>query len=453
MERSALNTEKLNAFRKQLERTFGHEIAGRVAEALREPPTVSLRINPRKSTGQFAGLPRVPWAKEAYLLAGRPVFALDPLFHAGCYYVQDSSSMILEAVLQRLEFERENIAMLDACAAPGGKSLIMLDTLGHRGFLVSNEVDPKRNSILGENLLKWGNAGYAVCRAESSVFANYPEVFDLILTDAPCSGEGMFRKDTFALEQWTEGLVEQCVHTQKHILGNVRHALKPGGYLVYATCTLNARENQMQIETLLGDGFELALPSLDEFAPYLVPAEHKGKTLGHYLLPGISTGEGLFISVVRKTGHDQNPAHRKNNRQGVLLPFDRNLIRPFTDTVTYDYSWSRGNEVSGVNDPHGLYRSLGGLPFKSMGLPAYENKGKTCIPLHGLAMDPRLKGGQYDLDLGQALNFLRKQSTPSPQNAHHGWLAASYKGHPLGWVKAVPGRVNNYYPAHFRLRI
>jgi len=448
-----LNTEKLHSYATRLEGFFGPEIAQRVMAALNAAPTVSLRVNREKPTDQFDHLPRVPWAENAYILPERPVFALDPLFHAGCYYVQDSSSMILEAVLKELVFEEDNIAMLDACAAPGGKSLIALDTLGHRGFLVANETDPKRNSILAENLLKWGKANHAICRADSNLFGDRGELFDLIIVDAPCSGEGMFRKDAFAVEQWSETLVTQCALTQERILDNLRPSLKGGGYLVYATCTLNPEENQVQIHKLLESGFEMALPALDAFRDFLVPGDYKGKTLGYYLLPGISTGEGLFISAVRKTGSSSLPVQRKPNRSLQLARFQQSDIHPLTTGVTYDLSWTLGNEVYGVNDEADRLHTLLGLPFKRVGLPVYERKGKINIPLHGLAMDPRMKCGNYELDLQEALNYLRKQSTSAPGNNKQSWMTACYKRHPLGWVKAVPGRVNNYYPANFRLRI
>lgn len=212
----------------------------------------------------------MPWIKHGYLLENRPNFALDPLFHAGAYYVQDSSSMILWQFLSDLN--RENQLVLDTCAAPGGKSTLLLDWLDNKGFLIANEIDKKRTRILNENILKWGKTNVATTSLSTSYFETSSCEFDLVVVDAPCSGEGMFRKDEHARIQWNEDLVDHCSIIQENILDDVSEIIGNGGHLIYSTCTTNPRENETQIQRLLSTNvFELDLTTIDSFSNHIIP--------------------------------------------------------------------------------------------------------------------------------------------------------------------------------------
>lgn len=434
------------AFHEALTAHFGMEIAERVLGAMQDDPSTSVRLNPNKSGCGHALHQRVPWTQTGYLLSDRPNFAQDPYFHAGAYYVQDSSSMVLESILRKCSPKRQG-TFLDACAAPGGKSTVILDFLGGDGFLVSNEIDGQRNAILRENLLKWGHLNVGVTALDPSRFASAGCAFDMVLIDAPCSGEGMFRKDDFARKQWSQRLIDSCAITQRRILKDLLPSVKSGGLLIYSTCTMNPTENELQIASILEDGnFEVALPDLNEFENHLIPAHVDGKTIGYYLLPGISTGEGLFISVIRRINDGESPEPKSIDHRLERLhdAFFEAFSQPLPDSAR---AWEWKEEVYAVTNA----QYAPDVFYKRLGLPVYTLKGKDVIPLHGLAMIPN-EIEALELDLENALRYLRKESFYLPVETQKGWHLVAYKGVKLGWVKALGTRTNNYYPNGLRLR-
>ena len=238
---------------KFVERTralFGEERYGRFVQALETEPVVSIRFNGRKMEAD-SSLNAVPWASAGRYLESRPVFTADPLFHAGCYYVQEASSMFVEQVVR--QYVDRPVRALDLCAAPGGKSTLLLSLLPQGSMLVSNEPVPLRAQILAENVTKWGNAASLVTRNEPADFAPFRNFFDFILVDAPCSGEGMFRKDSYAVEQWSVSNVEQCAKRQREIVADIWESLRPGGLMVYSTCTFNREENEDCVEWIASE--------------------------------------------------------------------------------------------------------------------------------------------------------------------------------------------------------
>lgn len=437
------------AFKHKLRAFFGEEVQSRVLNGMQQEAAVAIRANPLKPSVPYDNTQPIPWSKNGHLLNHRPNFAYDPHFHAGAYYVQDPSSMILEEVLGRLEISASLLA-LDMCAAPGGKSTILLDYLHGDGFLVSNEIDPKRNAILRENLLKWGRLNHAVTALQTTQFERMAGTFDLILIDAPCSGEGMFRKDPFAREQWSDKLIIQCCEVQKSIIQSGITALKNNGILIYSTCTLNPIENEAHIASMLLSGeFEMALPELDDFSDYLVPAKMDGELVGYYLMPGISIGEGLFISCLRKKSGNESIGRAKHiKRPSYEAPHAEFMAR-------FNISCNNFNCINIRDEWHAVanndfIKDLD-IPFKSIGLPIYQIKGKDIIPLHGLAMSMCLKPDIH-LIREAALQFLRKESISLPPETQKGWQLVAFESHPLGWIKAMDNRSNNYYPSHYRLR-
>lgn len=436
-------------FIENLHEHFGASTAKKTLSSLQENSSVSIRVNPLKRTNKYDDEKAVPWSDHGFILNERPSFSLDPLFHAGCYYVQDSSSMIIEKILNKIKPERNGL-YLDMCAAPGGKSTILLDYLDEDGFLIANEVDPKRNSILRENILKWGRLNVGVTSLPASKFDILNCAFDLILIDAPCSGEGMFRKDAHAIEQWSSKLVKSCALTQRNILTELTPTLKEGGILIYSTCTTNKNENEFQVQALIESGeFEPVEIDLSEFSEYLVKAQTENQIIGHYLLPGISTGEGLFVSVLRKTSTSANENIR--NRK-FKTPFDqahlefKQAFPNINDNLVY---WNLKDEMYAVRN-HNLIEHFN-LPFKMVGLPYYQMKGKNVIPLHGMAMS-NIKMEHIELDEENSLQFLRKETISLPRNLKKGWTIVGFQNNPLGWLKIIDQRSNNYYPSWLRLR-
>ena len=301
-----LPSDFINLMRQHL----GDEQATALFQGLNEPPTVSVRLNPRKSA-HLVPSPTlndpVPWCPDAYYLDGHKAFTFDPLFHAGVYYVQDASSMYLAEILQKymgkpegwggnslppLEEQEgwggnslphlgETVGALDLCAAPGGKSTLLAAYLPEGSTLISNEPIHRRAQVLAENMQKWGHPNCFVTQNYPEHFTHLTNTFNLILTDVPCSGEGMFRKDPVAIQEWSLDNVHQCVERQRNILTAILPTLRPGGLLIYSTCTFNRYEDEEQVEWLVQEhGMEL----LEQ----------------RHFFPGRDRGEGLYIAALRK---------------------------------------------------------------------------------------------------------------------------------------------------------
>ena len=287
-------------FSELLAESVGPAQAGSTLEALSAEPSVSVRLNPAKiRTCPFPDAANVPWSPWGFLLKERPVFTLDPLFHAGCYYVQDSSAMYVGEVFRRVSgYLQRGATLLDLCAAPGGKTTdvaaSLRERLGEQFSLLANEVMRSRYSILRSNVQTWGEARVGTVSRDPSAFGNTP-LFDFILSDVPCSGEGMFRKDDRAVAEWSPETVRFCAARSRRILADIWPALKPGGILLYATCTFNHFENDDTVAW-----------AADELGADILPPEAEGPGMatrcGRLLLPGEVPGEGQFVAALRKNG-------------------------------------------------------------------------------------------------------------------------------------------------------
>jgi 16S rRNA C967 or C1407 C5-methylase (RsmB/RsmF family) len=276
--------------------------------ALNKPPSVSVRINRAKWGYEPADAQPVPWCKDAFYLKERPSFTLDPAFHGGGYYPQEASSLFLEEVYRQITENRDNIKILDLCGAPGGKSTHLSSMIGQSGLLVANEVIRSRAVILAENITKWGHSNTIVTQNDPSAFAAVPGFFDVILVDAPCSGEGMFH-DPVAVKEWSAENTVLCSERQKRILMDVWPALKEDGMLIYSTCTFNPEENEKNIRWLLQNRNAVSVRlNISDFEG-ITEINHEG-THGYGLYPCRIRGEGLFISVLRKA----EKAERENRR-------------------------------------------------------------------------------------------------------------------------------------------
>ena len=418
---------------------MGEDRFNRFLGAFDEEAPVSIRINPRYSRSEECGVwsekcseaesapesnltphsslltpqIKVPWCPEGFYLSGRPQFTFDPLFHAGCYYVQEAASMFVTHILRAVANScvpsvasgiaesslftlHSSLNVLDLCAAPGGKSTAMRTVLPEGSILVSNEPNPTRAQILLENITKWGWPDCIVTNNYPRDFRKAKAKFDLILCDVPCSGEGMFRKDPQAISEWSLQNVEKCWRLQREIVADAWECLNPGGLLIYSTCTFNIKENEENVRWILDnyDAEPLTIPTLPEWniTGSLLPGFDAPV---YRFIPGITRSEGLFVCVLRKFG----------------------------GTGVRRYGGARYD-----------YRQMKGLSI-------------LVPPLHHTPVPPTI-----DLPNSDALKYLRGEALVLPPGTPQGIVTVTYKGVPLGPVKNIGSRANNLYPKPWRIK-
>ncbi len=493
-------------------------------KALDTPPGVSVRFNRRKFPAVSHDFPMsaetsaqkphsvagadieapVAWCRDGYYLSQRPVFTLDPLLHAGVYYVQDASSMIYQQIIEKLAERlrsvthsasfrhRDALKVLDFCAAPGGKTTAIINAIPDGSIVVANEFVAARGKILRENLEKWGYPGVITTGCASAQYRNLPPIFDIVAVDAPCSGEGMMRKDEDARAQWSDNLVSECAALQKEILSDLVSTLRPGGYLIYSTCTFNIRENEensLYISQELGltpvSPDDLGLEGIERPARTILPA-----TEGLRFMPHLTHGEGLYVSIFRKPEGDisdrqsiekDNAAYAVSDRipaAGGRKKKDRRAAQQHPADLPADIrravaEWfipdlDARPELSGnmitilpanvVHVAEALRRA--GINITGAGLPVAELKTgtKKCelIPDSRVALNSALKKGifpEMELSDEEALKYLRRDAITPGANIPKGFVVVTYKGAPLGMIKNLGNRANNLYPMPWRIRM
>ena len=443
---------KLNAdFVNRTENLFGKEIYDRFVQALEVEPVVSVRHKEKK---QFASeeCRAVPWSAQGRYLASRPVFTADPLFHAGCYYVQEASSMFVEQVVK--QYVNEPVRALDLCAAPGGKSTHLLSLLPQGSMLVSNEPMPLRAQILAENITKWGNPASMVTKNMPSDFAGFKDFFDFILVDAPCSGEGMFRKEPKAVEQWSVSNVQMCAERQKEILSDIWPSLRPGGLLVYSTCTYNSEENEQNVrwiaEELGAEVLELNISSDWGVTGALVDDKPV-----YRFIPGVAEGEGFFLAVLRKDGDATLAQPRQLRWQQAPSKIKAAVETYVQDAELFNFV-QNGDVITAMPKEHtaAMLALQQKLCVLHCGLPIVTMKNNKMLPMHPLAMSTSLRKEAFnivELEQEQALMYLHRETLSLPSQPM-GYLLLTYKNVPIGFVKNVGNRANNLYPAEWRIR-
>lgn len=432
------------------------DLAGEFPEflaALEQPAPVSIRLNPAKKYNPFPESEPIPWHPEGRYLRERPVFTLDPSFHAGAYYVQEASSMLIHEAVRQTIGLGQNIKALDLCAAPGGKSTLLLSALGEAGVLISNEVIQTRLGPLKMNLEKWGHANVAVSNHDSEDFERLAGFFDLVLVDAPCSGEGLFRKDEDAAGHWSEASVELCSARQRRILAAAAQLVKEGGILLYSTCTFNGFENENNVEWLASQGFD--------FEKLNLPAAWGvvEKRWGYQCYPHRVRGEGFFFAALRKTV-PANPPFLKDYvpKEWQRIPFRQQAFFEKWISQPADYEFFTKPEGTVVAMPKALettFLTLASvLKKRSVGLEIGEMKNKDFIPSHTLALSKMLHPDlpKADLTKDQALHFLKKENLWEA-DWQRGWTLATFENLPLGWMKVLDNRSNNYLPTNWRIRM
>jgi len=425
-------------------------------EALDKETPVSIRINPGKYSG--SGLTdRVPWCDTGFYLDKRPSFTFDPLFHAGVYYVQEASSMFVEQVFK--QYLQGDIKVLDLCAAPGGKSTHIASLLSNNSLLVANEVIKNRAGVLAENLVKWGYPNVIVTNNDPKDFSALTDFFDAILIDAPCSGEGMFRKDPRALQEWSAANVRLCKERQQRIISDAWNALKPGGILIYSTCTFNREENEDNV-LWVKDNFGADVLPVEINPGWNIATSYDKNIDCYHFFPYKEKGEGFFISVLKKS--DKRPEQKElsvkkekresNKKQDKLASGYQEYIKNPADFIFFNKNnfWFAfpANRYSDFEKVSLHIRIVSG------GIFVGEFKGKDFIPRHSLAMSVNLDRNSFmshEIGWDNAIAYLKNEVISLPQMPK-GYILLTYKSYPLGFVKNIGNRANNLYPGEWRIR-
>lgn len=414
-------------------------------------PSVAVRANAGKEIEAPEGEP-VAWLPgTGRYLDRRPQFTLDPLFHQGGYYVQDASSMFIGHVVWQLTACRGPVSYLDACAAPGGKTACALDALPAGSVVVANEAVPQRAAVLRENIVKWGNPGVILTRADARSLASAGLTFDIVAADVPCSGEGMMRKEPEAIAQWSPRLIKDCAALQRAIVDSLWECVAPGGYLIYSTCTFNTVENEAVAAHIADDlGGEAVEITVD---PSWGIASGIATALPCYrFIPGRIRGEGLFMTVMRKPDGTRREAaqRRKSTRQKIPAEVAEWTIGELTLRADGD----RINAFPTLWEPlRERISSTKGITAIHDGIVVATLKGHDIIPAHSLAMSTALNAdafAQSEVDRETALSYLRAEALRL-DGAPRGYLLLTFGAHPLGFVKNLGNRANNLYPRDYRI--
>jgi 16S rRNA C967 or C1407 C5-methylase (RsmB/RsmF family)/NOL1/NOP2/fmu family ribosome biogenesis protein len=415
-------------------------------------PCTSIRLNTNKLAKFNNAIEQVPWCKNAYYLDKRPVFALDPLWHSGAYYVQEASSMLLYQAFKQCLDSTQSLKVLDLCAAPGGKSTLVASLLNPQSLLIANEVIQSRASILAENLMKWGQPNTWVTQNDPKQFSNVPNFFDAILIDAPCSGSGLFRKDRAYVDEWNQGLVDTCSLRQKRILHDTLTALKPGGVLIYMTCSFSKVENEEISEYIL-QHFDM------DYLPLELNAEWGVQHLdsrGYRCYPHLLEGEGFYLACFKKHGEyfetEQNDC--SISKATVVSMEHKKLIQAHIDFVDMEFIQEKEN-IFVLNKKHisNYYYLKNELKLIRKGTFVGQIIKDKLIPEHDLALSiHNISNNRIELTEIQALAYLRKEVFELT-DVTLGWWLCTFNQIPLGWIKVIGNRFNNYLPLHLRLRM
>jgi 16S rRNA C967 or C1407 C5-methylase (RsmB/RsmF family)/NOL1/NOP2/fmu family ribosome biogenesis protein len=423
-------------------------------KALEEPSPVSIRLNRGKWNNLPAGSEPVPWCRSGYYLRSRPSFTLDPLFHSGCYYPQEASSMFLEKVFLQLTSGRKNLRVLDLCGAPGGKSTHLSDLAGEDSLLISNEVIRSRASVLAETITKWGASNVIVTQNDPSAFNRLEGYFDIILADAPCSGEGMFRS-RIAIDEWSAANTALCAERQKRIIQDVWPSLKENGVLIYSTCTFNPGENEQNIRWLTEKhNVESVVVDISD-SKDITPIDFEG-IHGYGFHPGKIKGEGFFISAIRKKEKQNEVIVRTRKKQEYLPGKNDIAVAEKISCFPGDRLLKRNDDLFSIPCSMEEYLFVYGIlnVVKGGTLIATERK-KDINPSHELSLSRKIRHEAYphsEVNLSDAISFLRRDNF-SITGMNEGWNILTYRNVNLGFVKNIGKRFNNYFPVEWRIRM
>lgn len=436
----------------------------------------SIRLNPFKLSESkippLGGGGAVPWSSHGYYLSARPSFTLDPLFHAGAYYVQEASSMFLEEVFKQTVDVTKPLKVLDLCAAPGGKSTLIQSIIPADSLLVSNEVIKTRVNILAENITKWGAANVIVTNNDPKDFQRLPNYFDAIVVDAPCSGSGLFRKDPNAIHEWSKNNVALCAYRQQRILADIIPSLKDGGILIYSTCSYSKAEDESiadwLVEQFAVDSLQLAV---DASWGIVETVSEKSGSFGYRFYPDKVKGEGFFIAAFRKSesvesiaegkSHSSAPdfigtgtLRNKNKNKPTFTSTEIEAVKPFLVNADNYFYIKQHEEIIAmpVYNENNLAIIQSCLYIKKAGVRLGTIIRNELIPAHDLAVSSIINAAipKAEVDKETALQYLRKVDI-AIESAVKGWVLLTHQGLSIGWIKIMPNRTNNYYPAAWRI--
>jgi len=440
-------------FETRMKATLGNEWTD-FANAHKNVSPISIRVNPAKGNGLDEN--KIPWSEVGYYLPARPSFTLDPTFHAGAYYVQEASSMFLEQALKQATELDKPLHVLDLSAAPGGKSTHLLSLMNQDSLLVANEVIRSRAQILSENIQKWGCANVIVTNSDPQTFQKLPGYFDVIVVDAPCSGEGLFRKDPEAAKEWSEDNINLCSLRQRRILTDVWPSLKENGVLIYSTCTYNAKENEENL-TWLAENHTVEFVSLSVKPEWNIEEIKVGPVVGYRFYPHRLIGEGFFLSVIRKAETEASIRIRSGKNFSLASKKISDQLVPWTKNADY-FRTIRQDDLL-IQIPDALYDDMGFISSQlhtvSKGTAIAEIKHEKLIPEHALALSIHLNKEYFpaiELTLDQALAYLRKDNLVVGEGKR-GFALVTYNGNVLGWINQLGNRINNLYPSAWRIRM
>lgn len=411
-------------------------------------PSVAVRVNDARGVAVPDGARRVPWCGQGFYLTDRPAFTFDTDWHAGRYYVQDASSMFIAHVIRH--FVKEPVRYLDLCSAPGGKTTAAIQALPPGSLTVANEIVPPRARVLADNVIRWGNPRCVVTSNAPANLGKFEGFFDVVATDVPCSGEGMMRKDDEAVAQWSPALVEQCAQRQREILADVWPALRPGGLLIYSTCTYNRQENEEIADYIAS---ELGATSLEvpiepdwNIHPAIGSACHCYRFMPHRV-----DGEGLFMAVFRKNGDAprQDIRVKEKNAKKIDETGKQWLAKP------QDYIIDQQGDLT-IAMPQNIVREVAALRASlnvlHAGVELATVMGRKIVPHHALAMSTARAAGAFpicEVDYATALRYLRGESITV--DAPRGYVLVAHKGAVLGFANNLGNRANNLYPKSQRI--
>lgn len=418
----------------------------------------SIRINPLKCSAEEIKFNRqpIPWSSNGFYLDERPSFTLDPFLHAGCYYVQEASSMFLEHALKQTVDLTKTIKVLDLCAAPGGKSTLIQSMITADSLLVSNDVIKSRSAILQENITKWGGVNVVVTSNDPKDFARLENFFDVMVIDAPCSGSGLFRRDPSAIQEWSEANVELCSQRQQRIVADALPALKKDGILIYCTCSYSVEEDEEVIDWLCENFAVSRCPELniDEHWNIVQSFTKKHNVPCYRFYPDKLKGEGFFLSCLRKSHGEEEVSYRTKQKTEKLSKTDQQAVVEWIEPNIPLHLFRHKDDVIAVPQGFELLIPLlqERLYLRQAGITIGKMARNELIPDHALAMSTFVNKAitRITLNVSEALQYLRKAEV-IPGTTHRGWALVEYEGHSLGWVKLLANRLNNYYPKEWRI--
>lgn len=436
------------------------DAAGELVAALSDRPETSVRYNRRKFNGNeiFSDSEKVEWCVRGRYLKQRPDFIHNPLLHAGVFYVQEAASMVYQQIIEKLiedQFDGakgKSLYILDLCAAPGGKTTAMLDAMPDNGIMVANEYDRKRSGILKENLDKWGDDRVIITSSQASAFSPLNNLFDIIAVDAPCSGEGLMRREEMARNQWSLSLVDKCVRLQRDIVADALKCLKPGGFMIYSTCTFNRLENEENVKHFIEEyGLEpvsLQLQGTEDVARSLDPDIY-----GYRFLPHQVCCEGLFVAVLKKPSVDgetvfpPRPAKSSGKNEMIRIAGEDFYLETIGSRM---YLLSK-ETLQLLN----ILRKERKINILAAGTEYFEIKGSLRIPSSKSVLNPRLFPKEIpcvEIDEDQAVRYLKRDSLQLAPEAPKGIVCITCMGYPLGLAKNLGNRANNLYPQEWRVK-